>query len=93
MELLLPIYLIINIIKNLNYIYILINYLIYFSFFKLFLNYIYFKIIKFILYEFKKSTNVQTFINTEEGKSIEKIPHSTFEQNIYICGDYDINFF
>lgn len=41
----------------------------------------------------QESTNVQNFLNTEEGKSIDKISHSSFEQNIYVCGNYDINFF
>ena len=40
-----------------------------------------------------EAKELQKFATTNEGKTIDEIGHSSFEQNIYITGNYDINFF
>ena len=41
----------------------------------------------------QEKKDLEKFSLTNEGKSIKKISESSFTQNIYVCGDYDINFF
>ena len=41
----------------------------------------------------QESKNLSQFSETDEGKSIVEIGSSSFEQNIYVCGNYDIDFF
>ena len=41
----------------------------------------------------EEKSNVENYSKSKEGKSIIDIGKSTLEQNIYICGNYNINFF
>ena len=41
----------------------------------------------------QEKKDLEKFSSSSEGKSIIKISESFFTQNIYVCGDYDINFF
>ena len=41
----------------------------------------------------QESTDLENFQKSVEGNSITEISNSSFEQNIYVCGNYDIDFF
>ena len=41
----------------------------------------------------QKKQNVKDLSKTNEGKSIIEISNSSLEQNIYVCGNYELNFF
>lgn len=41
----------------------------------------------------QEKKDLDKYSSTSEGKSIKNISESFFTQNIYVCGDYDINFF
>jgi len=41
----------------------------------------------------QESKDLSEFSQTDEGKSIQEIGKSSFEQNIYVCGNYNLNFF
>ena len=43
--------------------------------------------------QIEEKHNVDHFSKIREDKSILEIINSTLEQNIYICGNYDIGFF
>lgn len=41
----------------------------------------------------QEAKDLENYSKSSEGASIKEIGKSTFEQNIYICGNYDINIF
>ena len=41
----------------------------------------------------QEKQNVKNLSKTSEGKSILEISNSSLEQNIYVCGNYELNFF
>lgn len=41
----------------------------------------------------QEAKQLAEFSKSDEGKTIEEIGKSKFEQNIYVCGDYDMKFF
>ena len=41
----------------------------------------------------QESKDLNKFSQTQEGKSVKEIAKSNFEQNIFVCGNYEDNFF